>query len=71
MEGKWDAAFSETILQTLGALSSLQVPVGDDAPCAHSVPVPSCGGAGHPLFQTPGRTGVTPCGHGELVACSL
>lgn len=76
MEGKWGAAFLETILQTLGAVTlgaviSLQVPVGDDAPCAHSVPVPRCGGAGQSSCQTPGKAGVTPSGNGELVACSL
>lgn len=44
MEGKWDAAFLETILQTLGTVASLQVPVPSlclspgveeqDSPCA-------------------------------------
>lgn len=53
MEGKCDAAFLETVLQTLEAETSLQVPVGDGAPCAHSVPVPRCGGAGQPSCRTP------------------
>lgn len=55
MEGKWDAAFLEAILQTLEAVISLQVPVGDGAPCAHSVP--RCGGVGQPCCRTPGRAG--------------